>query len=70
MGCPRRNELQGELLMTIRIGHRLFHGLQIVSGKHGGSTDEGLSIVGLEDTLFYIRNERRRGEIFQSLSRM
>jgi len=48
MGCPRRNELPGELLMTIRIGHRLLNGLQEVSGKHGGGADEGLSIVGLD----------------------
>jgi len=48
MGSPRRNELPGELLMTIRIGHRLFNGLQEVSGKHGVSADEGLPIVGLD----------------------
>jgi len=40
--------LKGELLMTIRISHRLFNGLQKVSRKHGGSADEGLSIVGLD----------------------
>jgi len=48
MGCPRMNELPVELLMTIRISHRLFNGLQKVSGKHGGSADESLSIVGLD----------------------
>jgi len=41
MGCPRRNELPGEL-------HRLLNGLQEVSEKHGGGADEGLSIVGLD----------------------
>jgi len=48
MGCPRRNELPGELLVTIRIVHRLLNGLQEVSGKHGGNADECLSIVGLD----------------------
>jgi len=48
MGCPRRNELPGELLMTISISHRLLNNLQEVSGKHDGSADEGLSIVGLD----------------------
>jgi len=48
MGCPRRNEMLGELLMTILIGHRLFNGLQKVSGKHSGSANKGLSIVGLD----------------------
>jgi len=36
------------LRLTIRIGHRLFNGLQEVSGKRGGSADEGFSIVGLD----------------------
>jgi len=48
MGCPRRNKLPGELLMTLRIGHRLLNSLQEVAGKHGGSAYEGLSIVGLD----------------------
>jgi len=43
MGFPRRNELHVELLMTIRISHRLSNGLQKVSGKHGRSADENLA---------------------------
>jgi len=39
---------QEEWIARWAIGHRFLSGLQKVSGKHGGSADDGISIVGLD----------------------
>jgi len=56
-----------QLLRTVRISHRLFNGLQKVSGKQGGRADVHCRTELDEDNL-QIHNATKRRKIYKSNS--